>query len=203
MSSCVINTLMSTYVANVVQVEDEEGFVTSLAAFLSERYQRELSSILITLEHSTCVFLGDASRSTYHLSLTAVPVWVQSTLNKRNAALLQGYLANTLGVPPQRGVVHFQAIPEANLAANGNTLLGEIECQDPSAATHRRKTSDPPFSNGTSRNRQSSGGRYSRKRGVLPSRRTRRAKVRLLRARKTLVYPRRRRLLHRPFQQPI
>lgn len=52
---------------------------------------------------------------------------MQPTTNKRNAALIQSFMADVLSVPPERGVLRFIPIPEENLASNGTTVFGEIE----------------------------------------------------------------------------
>ena len=52
---------------------------------------------------------------------------MQATTNKRNAALIQSFMADILSVPPERGIIKFTPIPEEDYAFNGNTLLGEIE----------------------------------------------------------------------------
>lgn len=61
------------------------------------------------------------------MTISAVPSLVQATLNKRNAALIQRFFAEELAVPPERGVLKFDAVPEENLATNGTTVLAEIE----------------------------------------------------------------------------
>jgi hypothetical protein len=48
-------------------------------------------------------------------------------MNMQNALSIQGYMQETLHVLPERGLVKFEAIPEANLATNGKTVLGEME----------------------------------------------------------------------------
>lgn len=52
---------------------------------------------------------------------------MQASTNKRNAALIQSFMADILSVPPERGTIKFVSIPEENYAVNGNTLFGEIE----------------------------------------------------------------------------
>lgn len=52
---------------------------------------------------------------------------MQATTNKRNAALIQSFMADILSVPPERGIVKFVPVSEENFAVNGNTLFGEIE----------------------------------------------------------------------------
>ncbi|KAF2197715.1 Tautomerase/MIF [Delitschia confertaspora ATCC 74209] len=111
---------------NVI-IKDEYTLVTDLSHQLSSRYHRPESSIMITVNHSACLLLAGSFEPTYILTLTALPVHVQATTNKRNASLLQTFLSETLGVHPERGIIKFMAIPEDNFATNGNTILGEIE----------------------------------------------------------------------------
>lgn len=61
------------------------------------------------------------------LTISALPSQLLPTTNKRNAALLQTYLAESLGVAPIRGVIRFAPIPDEDLAFNGTTILGQIE----------------------------------------------------------------------------
>lgn len=111
---------------NVI-IKDEYTLVNDLLHQLSLRYQRPESSIMISVKHSACLMMGGSFDPTYILTITALPVSVQPTLNKRNAALLQKFMTETIGVHADRGVVKFISIAEDNLAIGGNTLLGEIE----------------------------------------------------------------------------
>lgn len=52
---------------------------------------------------------------------------MQTTINKRNASLIQQFFAENLDVPMNRGVVCFNSIAAENYATNGNTVLGEME----------------------------------------------------------------------------
>ncbi|KAI7582571.1 hypothetical protein KC343_g20201 [Hortaea werneckii] len=49
------------------------------------------------------------------------------SINKRNAALIQSFMADILSVPSDRGIVKFTPIEEVNYAMNGTTMHGEIE----------------------------------------------------------------------------
>ncbi|CAO2652526.1 Nn.00g008090.m01.CDS01 [Neocucurbitaria sp. VM-36] len=111
---------------NVI-IKDEYTLVTDLSHHLSTRYQRPESSIMITVNHSACLLLGGSFEPTYILTINALPVQVQPTTNKRNAALVQTFMAESIGVSPDRGIVKFVPILEENLAMNGMTILGEIE----------------------------------------------------------------------------
>ena len=83
--------------------------------------------MMITVNHSACLLLGGSFEPAYILTVTALPVQIQPTINKRNAALIQSFMSDTLGVTPDRGIIRFQTIPEENMAISGRTILGEIE----------------------------------------------------------------------------
>ncbi len=86
-----------------------------------------MSSIFITLSHSACLLFAGTFDSAYLLTITALPSAIQPTTNKRNAALLQSFMTDSLGVAPDRGIVRFVGVGEEYLATNGGTILGEIE----------------------------------------------------------------------------
>ncbi|PVH99683.1 Tautomerase/MIF [Periconia macrospinosa] len=111
---------------NVI-IKDEYTLVTDLSHHLSVRYQRPESSIMITVSHSACLLLGGSFEPTYVLSITALPVQLQPTTNKRNAALVQAFMFESIGVPADRGIIKFIPIEPECFATNGCTLLGEIE----------------------------------------------------------------------------
>ncbi|EDU43242.1 MIF domain containing protein [Pyrenophora tritici-repentis Pt-1C-BFP] len=111
---------------NVI-INDEYTLVTDLSHHLSMRYQRPETSIMITVNHSACLLLGGSFEPTYILTINALPVQVQPTTNKRNASLIQTFMAESIGVSPDRGIIKFIPIPEESLAMNGMTILGDIE----------------------------------------------------------------------------
>lgn len=111
---------------NVI-IKDEYTLVTDLSQYLSQRYQRPETSIMITFNHSACLLLGGSFDPTYVLTISALPVQLQPTTNKRNASLIQSFLYESLGVQAERGVVKFVPIQEECLALNGMTILGDIE----------------------------------------------------------------------------
>lgn len=108
-------------------MKDEYIFLADLSQHLSQRYHRPISSIFVTLSHSACLLFAGTFDSAYILTVTALPSQIQPTTNKRNAALIQNFMIDSLGVSPERGVVRFVGIPEEFLATNGMTVLGEIE----------------------------------------------------------------------------
>jgi hypothetical protein len=109
------------------QIKDEYTLVTDLSHHLSTRYQKPETSIMITVNHSACLLLGGSFEPTYILTVNALPVQLQPTLNKRNAAMIQNFMTESIGVPMERGIVKFVPIQEEAFAMNGVTILGEIE----------------------------------------------------------------------------
>lgn len=82
---------------------------------------------MINVDHSACLLLAGSFEPAYILTITTLPSQLQPTTNKRNAALIQSFMADILSVPPERGVLRFKPIPEENLATNGVTIFGEME----------------------------------------------------------------------------
>jgi hypothetical protein len=82
---------------------------------------------MITVNHSACLLLGGSFEPTYILTINALPVQLQPTTNKRNAALMQNFMCESIGVASDRGIIKFVPIQEESLAINGMTILGEIE----------------------------------------------------------------------------
>lgn len=82
---------------------------------------------MITANHSACLLLGGSFEPTYILTIYALPVQLQPTTNKRNAALIQSFMFESIGVQADRGIIKFVPIQEDSLATNGMTVLGEIE----------------------------------------------------------------------------
>ncbi|KAK0927552.1 hypothetical protein LTR91_013538 [Friedmanniomyces endolithicus] len=111
---------------NVI-IKDEFTLVTDLSYHLAQRYTRPDSSIMIKVEHSACLALGGTFDPCYILNITTLPSEMGPTMNKRNAALIQSFMADILSVSSDRGIVKFQPVEEANYAMDGTTMLGQIE----------------------------------------------------------------------------
>lgn len=111
---------------NVI-IDDEFAFITDLAYHLSNRYQRPMSSIVVTLHHGICMLFGSTIDPAYTLTIHTLPSLLQPATNRRNAALIQQHLHETLGVVSTRGHVRFEATPEENVAIAGKTVAAEIE----------------------------------------------------------------------------
>ncbi|KAI0178225.1 Tautomerase/MIF superfamily [Pestalotiopsis sp. NC0098] len=118
---------------NVI-IQDEFNFITDLSYHLSNRYQRSMSSIVINLQHGCCMMFGGSFDPAYTLSIFALPDMVQPTMNKRNAALIQNQIQESLGVAPARGYVRFVATPEEDVANGGKTVAGELDELDKATA---------------------------------------------------------------------
>ncbi|KAK5110488.1 hypothetical protein LTR62_005840 [Meristemomyces frigidus] len=115
--------------SNVI-IKDEFTLVTDLSYHLAQRYLKPDSSIMIKVDHSACLALGGTFDPCYILTITTLPSEMGPTLNKRNASLIQAFMADILSVSPDRGIIKFQPIEEANYAMNGTTMLGQVEKLD-------------------------------------------------------------------------
>lgn len=110
-----------------VLIGDEFTVITELSANLAVRYRRPLSSVVVTLQHNSCMCFGGSFDPAYILAIFALPSELQPTTNKRNAALIQKHMEEALGVPASRGFLRFTAVPEANLAYGGKTAAGYVD----------------------------------------------------------------------------
>ncbi|KAK4237923.1 Tautomerase/MIF superfamily [Achaetomium macrosporum] len=118
--------VMAEVKTNVI-ISDEFTFITELSYLLSTRYQRPVSSIVVTLHHGACMIFGGSFEPAYIMSVFALPSQLLPTTNKRNAALIQKHMEETLEVPPARGFLRFVPTQEEHLACNGKTMAGEID----------------------------------------------------------------------------
>ncbi|KAH6849760.1 Tautomerase/MIF superfamily [Chaetomium sp. MPI-CAGE-AT-0009] len=121
------DAIVTAEVKTNVIVRDEFTFITELAYHLSTRYQRPVSSIVVTLRHSACMFWGGSFDPAYVMSVAALPSQLQPTTNRRNAALIQRHMEETLGVRPGRGLLRFVPVPEECLVCDGRTVAGEVD----------------------------------------------------------------------------
>ena len=86
-----------------------------------------MSSIVVTLRHGACMFWGGSFDPAYVMSVAALPSQLQPTTNRRNAALIQRHMEETLGVRPARGVLRFVPVAEECWVWGGRTVAGEVE----------------------------------------------------------------------------
>jgi len=61
------------------------------------------------------------------MSVCALSTELGPATNKRNAALIQKHMEESLGVLPSRGVLRFIPLSEENIAINGKTVAGALE----------------------------------------------------------------------------
>lgn len=122
----------------IPQISDEYTFITELSYHLSTRYQRPVSSIVVTLQHGACMFFAGSFDAAYVMSVFALPSQLLPTTNKRNAALIQKHMHEATGVAPARGLLRFVPAQEEHLACNGRTMAGEIEELE-KGFSHRRE----------------------------------------------------------------
>ncbi|KAF3770081.1 hypothetical protein M406DRAFT_284607 [Cryphonectria parasitica EP155] len=108
-------------------IGDEFIFITELSAKLAERYQRPLSSIVVNVQHSQCIFFSGTFEPAYTANVSALAPYVQPATNRRNAFVLSEHLHEALGVQPQRGLISFVTLPEDNVACNGKTIAHALD----------------------------------------------------------------------------
>ncbi|KAL8939805.1 MAG: hypothetical protein Q9216_003156 [Gyalolechia sp. 2 TL-2023] len=120
-------SIITCEVKTNVIVRDEYTFLQDFSEHLSQRYQRPVSSIFITLNHSECLLFAGSFDSAYIITITALPSQLQPVTNKRNSVMIQTFMSELLGVTPDRGIIRFVGISEEYLATNGNTVQGEID----------------------------------------------------------------------------
>ncbi|KAK4163455.1 Tautomerase/MIF superfamily [Cladorrhinum sp. PSN259] len=118
--------VMAEVKTNVI-ISDEFTFITELSYHLSTRYQRPVTSIVVTLQHGACMFFGGSFEPAYVMSIFALASQLLPTTNKRNTALIQKHMEEAIAVGPSRGVLRFVPAMEEQLACNGKTVSGEID----------------------------------------------------------------------------
>jgi len=112
--------------SNSIQISDEYDFITGLSAYLAELYQRPESSIVVTLQHTSCLLFSGSFDPAYVMTVTSIQQYLEPALNNHNAAALQTHMQESVGVLPERGLVKFEILAESNIARTGKTLRFEI-----------------------------------------------------------------------------
>lgn len=97
------------------------------------------------------MMFGGSFDSAYTLTIHALPSLTQPTTNKRNAALIQKHIEETLGVKASRGYVRFVATPEDTVAVGGKTIAAEIEDSGGNPVTDETETPSRKSSKGNRR----------------------------------------------------
>ena len=86
-----------------------------------------MSSIMVSLGHAACMLFGASCEPTYLLTISAIPSFTTTAMNKHSASCLQNFIEEELKCPADRGVVRFTTTPEENLAVGGITLSQRID----------------------------------------------------------------------------
>lgn len=108
------------------KIHDEFAFIMELSHHLSERYNRPLGCIVVTLHHRMCLFFGGTFAPAYCITISALPSQIQTATNKRNLLLLQLHLEKTLKVFPTRGIVRYLPVEEDCFGWNKRTIASEM-----------------------------------------------------------------------------
>lgn len=109
------------------ELELRQTFLSDISFQLSEIYQRPESCIVVSICTPQAMLFGGSSEPAYCFTIAALASEIAPTKNKRSTALVQGFMQDSLGIAPSRGIVRFQPVPEESLATNGMTALQEIE----------------------------------------------------------------------------
>ncbi|PGH26455.1 hypothetical protein AJ80_01768 [Polytolypa hystricis UAMH7299] len=110
-----------------IPIKDDFQVVSDIAFHLAQIFQRPENSILLHVVHNACLMLGLSYEPAYLATVSALPYLIAPVTNLRNTVLIQAAINDTLGIPSNRGVVKFEAMPEENFATNGATIKDEIE----------------------------------------------------------------------------
>ncbi|RGP80799.1 macrophage migration inhibitory factor [Fusarium longipes] len=119
-------SIVAAEIKTNVIIEDEFTFITELSEYLSIRYNRPASCIVTTLQHGICVQFGGTCAPSYTMKIEALSRDVQTSANKRNIALFQRYMEQSLGIPASRGYLRFVPVAEDYVGWKGNTVAGEM-----------------------------------------------------------------------------
>ncbi|KAJ5746953.1 uncharacterized protein N7511_008649 [Penicillium nucicola] len=111
---------------NIKAKEKTPKLLSDLGLFFAQTYQRPQTSVLVTLSEDASLIFGNTPDPAYLVKICALPSLVAPLTNQRNTSLIQTALLGYLGIPPDRGVVIFDAVEEDNLATDGTTARGEI-----------------------------------------------------------------------------
>ncbi|KAJ2896610.1 MIF domain-containing protein [Zalerion maritima] len=119
--------MVSAEVRTNVIIKDEFTFITDLSYQLAERFQRSITSIVVAVQHGTCMLYGGTFDPAYVFNITTLETAFSATVNKRNSALIQAHMEESLGVAPARGLINFIGIKTDCTATNGKTVLGMLD----------------------------------------------------------------------------
>lgn len=101
-----------------VQIKDEYMVTTDLTQHIAVQYGQQPASIMLSLQHSSCLAMGGNFASCYFLTISTASGKVVD--QKAVAMRLQSLMADMLAVPANRGIVCFKPMAEGGeVAMNG------------------------------------------------------------------------------------
>ncbi|KAK2749985.1 hypothetical protein FQN55_002703 [Onygenales sp. PD_40] len=110
-----------------VLVQNDFELLSDLSFNLAQIFQRPETSILLYVEHNSCLMFGSSYDPAYLATVSALPCSVAPITNLRHTVLIQAAIHDILGIPGNRGVLKFESMAEENFATNGATIKDEIE----------------------------------------------------------------------------
>lgn len=126
---------------SLLQVRDDVAFIRDLTHHLASRYQRPLSSVVVTFESARMYFAGSFDPA-YSVAIHALASQAgQAATNKRNLGLLQKHLSHSLGISPDRGLVRYNVVSEECFGWGGSTVVGQIASDQMRARREKPKHS--------------------------------------------------------------
>lgn len=111
----------------VTQLEREQGFLNDLLMTMSEIYHKPTQNIMIVATTDASILISGSTEPAYLISLTALPSEIASMKNLRATTMVQEFVAESLKIPANRGVVKFQSVKEDEVGTNGITIRDEID----------------------------------------------------------------------------
>lgn len=93
---------------------------------------------MITVNTTTEIVIDGTTAPAYLLTITGLSTEVAAAKNMRATHKTQAFLAKSLDVPQDRGVIKFEPINDQNLATNGKTITQEIERAEQESGEEKR-----------------------------------------------------------------
>lgn len=94
---------------------------------MSEIYHKPTHNIMIVATTDASILISGSTEPAYLISLTALPSEIASMKNLRATTMVQEFVAESLKIPANRGVVKFQSVKEDEIGTNGITIRDEID----------------------------------------------------------------------------
>lgn len=116
----------------------EQGFLSGFLQSVCESYQRPANTVMITINTDIQIMMGGSTEPAYLLDITALSTEIAPTKNMRSTSLIQNFLAQSLDIPKERGVIKFLPVSDQDLATNGMTITQEIEKQEQESGEDKR-----------------------------------------------------------------